>query len=104
MLRLQEEGGLTGLLVGGSIELDLVLGHDLPHDLTESRWLVVPAGSRKVDDGGRERVREQRMLRSGCLDARRSRSPSRRSCRFTCSRRKGRKSLRRVGVRMTVGS
>lgn len=72
MVGLEVERGLTGPLVRGALDLDLVLHRDTLHDLTEGGGLVVPASGGEVGQGDGERVRELCLLGRSRHNARRT--------------------------------
>ena len=69
------KSSLASLLVGGSFDLDLVVCHNLLHDLTEGSGFAIFACRRKVDRRVSERVCRLRDV--GCETRARGRSPSR---------------------------
>lgn len=90
--------GLAGLLVGGSLDPDLVVCHHLLHDLTKGSGLAIFACRREVD---RRQIERFCRLRSMDCETRASSSAPSRCNRFDSSTRrgrKGRKGLLRVGV------
>lgn len=97
-IRLEMKRGLAGLLVGGSLDPDLVICHNLLHDLAKGRRPAIFTGRRKVDRRQSERFCRLRGLR--CETRACGRTPSRCN-RFgsrTRRRRKGWKRILRVGV------
>jgi hypothetical protein len=97
-IRLEMKRGLAGLLVGGSFDPDLVICHNLLHDLTKSRRLAISTCRGKVDRRQSERFCHLSSL--DCKTGAGGSAPSR--CDWfgssTRRRRKGWKRILRLGV------
>ena len=92
------KSGLASLLVGGGLDPDFVIRHDLLHDLTKGSRLAIFACGRKVDRRQSERLGRLGGVR--CETRAGSRSPSRgnRSGNGTWRGNEGWKCLWRVSI------
>lgn len=97
---LEVKRGLTCLLVRGSLQFNLIFGGHLLHDLTKCCRFAILACGREVDVREGYRIREDRLLHSGSLNARAAPSGNSRGSRGRRGRGKRGKGGFRQGIQL----